>query len=107
MVAIGLAKRMARGLRESMKKVDSKVGWGIVCRLFSNADRHDSVTEGFSGKREEAQSDIATRLKEASYELTGGIAQLVEQRTHKPLVVGSTPTPATMLRATPLRVQHH
>ena len=31
------------------------------------------------------------------YELNGGVAQLVEHRTHKPGVGGSIPSPATIL----------
>jgi hypothetical protein len=39
------------------------------------------------------------RLPGATYNevVSGGVAQLAEQRIHKPRVVGSSPTPATIL----------
>ena len=58
----------------------------------------ESIAKGFTEKRREAFREVATFSRKASYEHNGGIAQLVEQRTHKPWVGGSTPPPATNLR---------
>jgi hypothetical protein len=44
----------------SMKKVDSGARLGIVCGLFSGVDRHDSVTDRFSGKRQGAKVEVAS-----------------------------------------------